>query len=234
MRHFLHNVRRLGSSAAAARRGSRAAPTARLGLEVLEGRDLPSGLSAYSSVLGSQLYQPVAYYQPPTINVASPSPTMLAGKSVTLTQAGNPPQNTWGIGPNWGGLASQPGTPLGVLQITSMMMQPDGSYTFQGVYTLGQQINITGRLGAPQATGLLGVSSCTISFGGSVITNGVRLIKEDVQYTGTVALSRWQAATTSGQLADTSSISQTGDPHNPMWWNPFPGQGPVPASGTFM
>src|SRR5438874_2532863 len=115
MRHFLYTLRRLASSGGTTRRGSRMVPTARLGLEVLEGRDLPSTLGiSYVVPPKYQDLQPVYHYVLPTLSL--PSPTMLAGKSVSLGQLG---------------MASNV---YGALQIASMALQTDGSYNFQGLY----------------------------------------------------------------------------------------------------
>jgi hypothetical protein len=204
---LLHRLVRRVSSAGAGRRVPLPSATARPGLEVLEGRALPSTLILYSSVSSSYpSYLRNLQIAPLTIyTLALPSPTALANKGVWL---------------------SANGTQYGALVIGSVQPASDGSgtFTFSGTYeslllsTKWNAVPVTGTLGAPQFAGL-GVSTFSISFQGSTPANAT-YPAEVVDYQQASVTETWSGATTSGQLSDAIPGP--------------PGQGAVPASGTFV
>jgi hypothetical protein len=226
MRRFLPNLARLGSPA---RRVRRATPNARPGLEVLEGRDVPSCFSsltdigdAWHSLPGDFPGDPVTSHcfpQPPLILV--PSVWQLVGRPVTLAQPGNS-SNAYGV-----------------LTITSVTSQPDGTYTFEASYQTTQYHDSSGKLitsfitkgtiGLAQYAGP-GIDTCTISFDAAT-TAGVKIngvttfVNEHVHYNGTLSLSLAQITLT-GSLYDCLENPVTHDRINPLC-------GSVPASGKF-
>jgi hypothetical protein len=228
MRRFLHSLRRIGSPG---RRARRAAPAARPGLEVLEGRDMPSGFGVITDIgdarhpfLGDSTTSLNAASQPPAIIFADPY--LLVGRSVTL---GNP---------------ADPSHPFGVLTITSVTWQPDGSYSFTGEYvtqlydiktpftTQTAVAAVTGTFGPPQYSAYFTRSTCTVQFDGTAFGlthafGGAMSVQEKVHFSGgTVSLAVSQAqASISGQLFDCLED---------MNGQPILGCSTVTASGTFM
>jgi hypothetical protein len=211
MRRFLRCLCRLDSSAAATHRGPR---TTRPGLEVLEGRDVPSTLSNPNTGPAYALSLQLANNISAVSAISQPCPTMLIGKSVTLAQTGTP-SNTFGV-----------------LQILGMTLQADGSYFFGGTFQTSSysieptRISITGTLGAPQYTNVW-TASCSVFIDTSfAVTWNNQTVWEHVHYAGTVTLTPGQA-TTSGNLYD---CLEDGNGH-PI----FPGTCRSPAaSGTFV
>ncbi len=191
MRRLLHTLARLGSPA---RRARRAAPGARPGLEVLERREVPTGLSVSPFVVK---YPNLAVANLSSVStITQPGPSMLAGKSVTLAQPGTP-SNAYGV-----------------LKITSVSPQSDGSYTFTGTYqtslysvkdmmVMGQPavITVSGTLGAPQYSHFYAATcSIYIDTSAAVWWNG-QMVYEHIHYTGTVSLTTSQLSV-SGNLYD--------------------------------
>jgi hypothetical protein len=215
-KHFLGSSKR---SSPARRPAVAARPT----LEALEGRDVPS---TFTSVPLTTAPPPNLSLQPvqlatPSFNL--PSPAMLAGKVVHLGESGNPSNQ------------------YGVLSIRTTTLQPDGSYTFRGVYESSvwdvrdnslqhASVDVTGVLGVPRYTSLWnGTFSIFFDSTTSVLWshNGVALtVDEHVHFTGTVTMSGNQASV-AGQLYDCLE-----DPVTHMPLDQFCGS--PPTSGTFM
>jgi hypothetical protein len=229
MRRFLHTLARLGSPA---RRVSRAAPAARPGLEILEARDVPTVHTSNTDILDARQQALLDAVQSSTLNVRQQPPAiifadpyLLVGRSVTLGQPGNPSNQ------------------YGVLTVTSVTWQADGSYSFTGEYvTKVNDITIPftndkafavvkGTFGPPQYSAYFTSSTCTVQFDGTAYglthaLGGAMSVQDKVHFSGTVSLSVYQAqASLSGQLLDCLED---------MDGQPLFGCRTVPASGTFM
>jgi hypothetical protein len=219
MRRFLYTL--LGRRSPAVRTIRRPAPGARPALESLESRDVPSGFTTYR--INYPPGYPAYIRAYPIFQITQPSPTMLAGKSVTLALTGTPSNL------------------FGTLKITSLTQQADGSYTFTGTYYsysyhpvdgMGQPatVSVTGTIGAPQYAGLA-TSTCAIQLDGDLpqatanVLGAPQSVEERVHFQGTVTLTATRA-TTSGQLYDCLEDPMTHEPIDPYCST-------VPASGTF-
>jgi hypothetical protein len=162
------------------------------------------------------------FVPPPPVPLV-PSPFQLVGHSVTLGQPGNPPNS------------------YGVLTISSVTLQSDGSYAFEGWYQTSLYnlittrdgppgVPVTGTFGPPQYGAYFLTATCTVHFHGSGYglrrtVGGLMDAQDVVDYSsGTVSLSQSQASM-SGQLFDCLEDKDG---------QPIFGCRAVTAAGTFM
>jgi hypothetical protein len=160
------------------------------------------------------------------LTVILPSPTTLAGKSVTLTQAGVTTNR------------------YGVLTITGLTLQPDGSYNVTATYQTAQYhtvelmggaspatIQLTGTLSAPQEDAQ-GNVTCMITLEGrkdvtATVLGVDKKESEHVSLFGATITMTWAQANVSGPLYDCLEDPVTHEPIDPACGSP-------PASGTFV